>query len=101
MTVSQITDAQIENFYGNASYHLYDLMAAEDLNIRPVNNKLTRFEERLIQDGFLTLDEYNCFRLTSAGRLLAQAWLASQETRFIRERETLLIEASPAKSNNG
>lgn len=87
-----ITDSQIEDFYGKASYHLYDLMAAENLSIRPANDKLTRFEERLIQDGFLTLDEHNCFRLTFAGRLLAQAWLASQETRFIRERKSLLAD---------
>lgn len=96
-----ITDSQIEDFYGKASYHLYDLMAAENLSIRPENDKLTRFEERLIQDGFLTLDEHNCFRLTSAGHLLAQAWLASQETRFTRERKALLIEEnSPEKSEN-
>lgn len=91
----------MEDFYGKAAYTLYDLMAAENLNIRPVNGKLSCSEERLVQDGFLTLDENNCFRLTYTGQLLAQAWLASQESRFIRERKDLLIEENyPEKSEN-
>lgn len=90
MSVPQITDSQIEKFYGEAAYHLYDIMSAECLSAGPKDGNLSVFDEILIRDGFLTLTENNIFCLTEAGQLLAQGWLASQESRYARERKTLL-----------
>lgn len=90
MNVPPNSDSQIENFYGEAAYHLYNIMSAECLSAGPKDGKLSVFDEILIRDGFLTLTGNNIFCLTEAGQLLAQGWLASQESRYARERKALL-----------